>query len=85
MPASVAPRRGGSFASDARPGAVHAFRDVSFNAPRGKIIGIVGGSGSGKSAVISAMTRLLAGNGVVGGGDILFDGREVRRHFPLSD
>ena len=33
-------------------GRVHALRDVSFKAPRGKIIGVVGESGSGKSTVI---------------------------------
>lgn len=58
-------------------GRVHALRDVSFSAPRGKIIGIVGESGSGKSTVIWAMTQLLAGNGLVESGEILFDGRNV--------
>ena len=58
-------------------GRVHALRDVSFNAPRGKIIGIVGESGSGKSTVIWAMTQLLAGNGVVEGGEIFFNGKNV--------
>ena len=58
-------------------GRVHALRDVSFDAPRNKIIGIVGESGSGKSTVIWAMTQLLASNGSVEGGDIRFDGRDV--------
>jgi len=58
-------------------GRVHVLRDVSFDAPSGKIIGIVGESGSGKSTVIWAMTQLLAGNGVVEGGEILFNGRNV--------
>ena len=58
-------------------GRVHALRDVSFKAPRGKIIGVVGESGSGKSTVIWAMTQLLAGNGVVEGGEILFNGKNV--------
>ena len=58
-------------------GRVHALRDVSFNAPRGKIIGIVGESGSGKSTVIWAMTQLLAGNGVVEGGEIFFNGKNL--------
>ncbi|NQV45612.1 MAG: ATP-binding cassette domain-containing protein, partial [Rhodospirillales bacterium] len=63
-------------------GRVHVLRDVSFNAPREKIIGIVGESGSGKSTVIWAMTQLLAGNGVVESGEILFNGRNI---LELSD
>lgn len=58
-------------------GRVHALRDVSFKAPRGKIIGVVGESGSGKSTVIWAMTQLLARNGVVEGGEILFNGKNL--------
>ncbi len=58
-------------------GRVHALRDVSFKAPRGKIIGVVGESGSGKSTVIWAMTQLLAGNGVVESGEILFNGKSL--------
>lgn len=58
-------------------GRVHVLRDVSFNARNGKIIGIVGESGSGKSTVIWAMTQLLAGNGLVEGGEILFNGKNV--------
>ena len=58
-------------------GRVHALREVSFNAPKGKIVGIVGESGSGKSTVIWAMTQLLAGNGVVEGGEIFFNGKNV--------
>lgn len=58
-------------------GRVHALRDVNFKAPRGKIIGVVGESGSGKSTVIWAMTQLLAGNGVVESGEILFNGKNT--------
>lgn len=58
-------------------GRVHVLRDVSFNAPNGKIIGVVGESGSGKSTVIWAMTQLLAGNGVIENGEILFNGKNV--------
>jgi oligopeptide/dipeptide ABC transporter ATP-binding protein len=62
-------------------GRVHALRDVSFKVPRGKIVGVVGESGSGKSTVIWTITRLLAANGVVEGGEILFDGEDVLK-FP---
>lgn len=58
-------------------GRVHVLRDVGFKAPRGKIIGLVGESGSGKSTVIWAMIQLLAGNGVVESGEILFNGKNL--------
>ena len=64
-------------------GRVHALRDVSFKVPRGKIVGVVGESGSGKSTVIWTVTRLLAGNGVVEGGEVLCDGNDVLK-FPDS-
>lgn len=58
-------------------GRVHALRDVSFEVPRGKIVGIVGESGSGKSTVIWTITQLLAGNAVVDSGEALFNGEDV--------
>jgi peptide/nickel transport system ATP-binding protein len=59
-------------------GQVRALRDVSFDVPRGKIVGVVGESGSGKSTVIWSIARLLSGNGRIVGGKILFDGRNLR-------
>ena len=61
-------------------GRVHALRDVSFKVPKGKIVGVVGESGSGKSTVVWTITQLLAGNAVVEGGEVLFDGEDVL-HF----
>ncbi len=58
-------------------GRVHALRDVSFEVPKGRILGIVGESGSGKSTVIWTVLRLLAGNAIVTGGEIDFGGRDV--------
>ena len=58
-------------------GRVHALRDVSFQVPRGKIVGIVGESGSGKSTVIWTITQLLAGNAAVESGEALFDGEDI--------
>ncbi len=62
---------------DTDRGAVRALRDVSFDVPRGKIVGVVGESGSGKSTVIWSIARLLSGNGRIVGGKILFDGRNL--------
>jgi peptide/nickel transport system ATP-binding protein len=58
-------------------GRVHALRDVSFEVPKGRILGIVGESGSGKSTVIWTVLRLLATNAIVTGGEIDFGGRNV--------
>jgi ABC-type dipeptide/oligopeptide/nickel transport system ATPase component len=41
-----------------RSGAVPAVRDVSFAVAEGEFVSLVGGSGSGKSTVASAVTRL---------------------------
>jgi len=62
---------------DTARGQVKALRGVSFDVPRGKIVGVVGESGSGKSTVIWAITRLLSANGRIAGGEIRFDGRNL--------
>jgi peptide/nickel transport system ATP-binding protein len=62
---------------DTARGQVEALRGVSFDVPRGKIVGVVGESGSGKSTVIWAITRLLSANGRIAGGEIRFDGRNL--------
>jgi oligopeptide/dipeptide ABC transporter ATP-binding protein len=62
---------------DTARGQVQAVRGVSFDVPRGKIVGVVGESGSGKSTVIWAITRLLSANGTIAGGEIEFDGRNL--------
>jgi peptide/nickel transport system ATP-binding protein len=58
-------------------GPIHALRRVSLDVPRGSIVGIVGESGSGKSTLSLAAIGLLAGNAVVRGGQVLFDGADV--------
>jgi peptide/nickel transport system ATP-binding protein len=62
---------------DTARGQVQALRGVSFDVPRGKIVGVVGESGSGKSTVIWAITRLLSANGRIAGGEVRFDGRNL--------
>jgi peptide/nickel transport system ATP-binding protein len=54
-------------------GRLHALRDVSLDVPRGSVVGIVGESGCGKSTLINAVLGLLAANGEVIGGRILFN------------
>jgi oligopeptide/dipeptide ABC transporter ATP-binding protein len=62
---------------DTPRGQVHALRDVSLRIPRDKIVGIVGESGCGKSTLISAALGLLASNGTVRSGEVLFEGRDI--------
>lgn len=58
-------------------GIVKAVRDVSFNLDKGELIGIVGESGSGKSVTMLSIMGLLADNGRVTDGEILFDGKNI--------
>lgn len=58
-------------------GRLHALRNVSFDVPRGEIVGIVGESGCGKSTLISTIIRLLAPNARLDGGAIRFDGTDL--------
>ena len=58
-------------------GAVKAVRDISFNLEKGKTLAIVGESGSGKSVTSKAILGILAGNAIIEGGEILFDGKDL--------
>ncbi len=55
-------------------GPLHALKDVSFDVPANRIVGIVGESGCGKSTLINAILGLLADNGHIDGGAIRFEG-----------
>ena len=58
-------------------GKVQAVRDISFNLEQGKTLAIVGESGSGKSVTSKAILGILAGNSIIEGGEIIFDGRDL--------
>lgn len=58
-------------------GTVKAVRGVSFSLYRGRTLGIVGESGSGKSVTSRAILGILAGNKIIEGGQILYDGRDL--------
>lgn len=64
-----------SFFTDA--GEVKAVNDVSFFLDRGKVLGIIGESGSGKSVTAYSIMQILAGTGKIIGGSIKFDGKEL--------
>ena len=58
-------------------GPVHALRNVSFDVPQNRIVGVLGESGCGKSTLINTVTRLLAANADITGGAAIFDGRDL--------
>lgn len=58
-------------------GTLKAVRDISFELERGKTLAIVGESGSGKSVTSKAILGILAGNSMIEGGEILYDGRDL--------
>ncbi len=66
-----------SFATEG--GDLHALRDVAFDVPARRIVGIVGESGCGKSTLINAILGLLADNGRITGGQIVFEGQDLTR------
>lgn len=57
----------------------HAVDGVSLDVSPGERLGIVGESGSGKSITAQAMLRLVPTPGVITGGEIRFDGRDVMK------
>ena len=58
-------------------GKVQAVRDISFDLYKGETLAIVGESGSGKSVTNRAIMGILAGNGMIEGGEIIYDGQDL--------
>ena len=61
-------------------GNVHALRNINMTVPKGRILGVVGESGSGKSTLVWTILRLLAANGEVKSGKILFNRDDVLQY-----
>ncbi|MCC5802597.1 ABC transporter ATP-binding protein [Rossellomorea vietnamensis] len=53
-----------------------ALEDISFKAEPGKVIGLIGGTGSGKTSITQLITRFYEPDK----GEILIDGREVKEY-----
>ena len=64
-----------SFRTDA--GKVQAVRNISFDLYKGETLAIVGESGSGKSVTNRAVMGILAGNGMIESGEIIYDGQDL--------
>ena len=58
-------------------GTLKAVRGISLDLERGRTLAIVGESGSGKSVTAKAMLGILAGNTIIEGGEILYDGKDL--------
>jgi D-xylose transport system ATP-binding protein len=61
-----------------RFGAVHAVRDVSFEARRGEVLALLGDNGAGKSTLV----KCISGVHALDGGEIHLDGEPVALHSP---
>lgn len=58
-----------------RYGETYAIREVSLEVPRGQLVAVVGGSGSGKTTTLKAINRLVEPEE----GVVAVDGRDVRQ------
>ena len=60
-------------------GIVKAVDGVNLRIPKGKIVGLVGESGCGKSMTARSIMGLLKYPGRIAGGSILFDGKDLAK------
>ncbi|WP_411892880.1 ABC transporter ATP-binding protein [Yoonia sp. SDW83-1] len=60
--------------------AMHAVNDVSFDLPKGRVIGVVGESGCGKSTLARLILRLIEPTI----GELRFDGEDLRAKSPAQ-
>jgi peptide/nickel transport system ATP-binding protein len=60
-----------------RDGVARAVDGASFEVPEGKIVGLVGESGCGKTTAVRAIMGVLADNGRRAGGRIVFKGKPI--------
>lgn len=58
-------------------GILHAVRSINFDLYKGETLAIVGESGSGKSVTSKAILGILAGNSIIEGGEIIYDGKDL--------
>ena len=63
-------------------GIVPAVNGVDITLMPGQTLAIVGESGSGKSTTAHAIINLLPGSGIITGGEVLFEGRDITKLNP---
>lgn len=66
-------------------GVVHAVTDVSLSVEKGRRIGFIGESGSGKTTTALAAMRMLASPGFVASGEIMLNSLDAPDVLALSD
>ncbi|MCG6858491.1 MAG: ATP-binding cassette domain-containing protein [Salaquimonas sp.] len=66
--------------AEKRFGAVHALKDVSFDARRGEVLALLGDNGAGKSTLV----KCIAGVHALDAGEILLDGEAAALHSPAA-
>jgi oligopeptide/dipeptide ABC transporter ATP-binding protein len=67
-----------------RTATVHAVDGVTFSVEHGETVGVVGESGCGKTMMGLSVMRLLPHGGIITGGQIRFDGRDLVTLDPKS-
>ena len=60
-------------------GQVNAVKGVSFHVNEGEIVAVVGESGSGKSVMSMSLLRLIAKNGRIQSGQIMYKGNDLTK------
>src|SRR5215472_17006540 len=60
-------------------GSVPVIRDLNFSLPEGRILGLVGESGAGKSMIGRAIAQLFPPGFAVSHGELMFDGQDLVR------
>lgn len=63
-------------------GPVKAVDGISFDVPEGKVVGVVGESGCGKTTAVRSILRVMPTVASFAGGEIIFDGKDILK---LSD
>lgn len=69
---------------DTPRGPVQAVKGLDLDLQAGKTVAVVGESGSGKSTMAAAINGLLAANGRIARGSIMFEGRDLAQAGPAE-
>ena len=62
---------------ETKKGPLVCVEDISFSINRGETVALVGESGCGKSVTSLSIMHLLASNGGISGGSVVFDGEDI--------